>query len=126
MRKINRELENSRINSIMALNKTTEKPPRPQKEQRIPRWKQWEYKKVLTFRFKKLLPERELTREEVPDELRVCVLEYPEVEKVFSHPSYKENDSSTVFHKLEIKSYIKVFKLFEFFYMKQLPIENSE
>ena len=110
----------------MATNKTTEKPPRPPKEQRIPHWKQWADKKVPPFRFKKLLPERELTLKEMPDELRVYVLEHPEVEKVFSQPSYKENDSSTVCFELEIKSYIKDFNLFEIWYMEQLPIENSE
>ena len=62
----------------------------------------------------------------MPNELRVYVLEHPEVEKVFSQPSYKENDSSTVCYKLEIKSHIIGFNLFEFWYMKQLPIENSE
>ena len=82
--------------------------------------------KVPPFRFKKLLPERELTLKEIPDEMRMYVLEHPEVEKVFSHPSYKENDSSTVCYKLEIQSYIKGFNLFEFWYMKQLPIENTE
>ena len=60
MWKINRELANSRINLIMATNKTTEKPPLPPKEQGIPRWKQWADRKVPPFRLKKLLPEREL------------------------------------------------------------------
>ena len=87
----------------MATNKTTEKPPRPPKEQRIPHWKQWADKQVPPFRFNKLLPERELTLKGMPDELRVYVLEHPEVEKVFSQPSYKENDSSTVCYKLEKK-----------------------
>ena len=62
----------------------------------------------------------------MPNELRVYVLERPEVDKVFSQPSYKENDSSTVCYKLEIKSHIKGFNLFELWYMKQLPIENNE
>ena len=62
----------------------------------------------------------------MPDELRVYVLEHPEVEKVFSQPSYKQNDSSTVCYKLEIKSYIKGFNFSEFWNMKQLPIENSK
>ena len=110
----------------MATKKTTEKPPRPPKEQRIPHWKQWEDKKFPPFRFKKIQPERELTLKEMPDELRVYVLEHPEVEKIVSQPSYKEIDSSTVCFKLEEKSYIKGFILFEFWYMKQLPIESSE
>ena len=67
-------------------------------------------KKVPPFRFKKTLPERELTLKGMPDELRVYVLEHPEVEKVFSQPSYKENDSSTVCYKLEIKSLHKRFQ----------------
>ena len=110
----------------MATNKTTEKPPLPPKEQQIPRWKQWADRKVPPFRLKKFLPERELTLKAMPNELRVYVLEHPEVEKVFSQPSYKENNSSTVCYKLEIKSHIKGFNLFEFWYMKQLPIENNE
>ena len=110
----------------MATNKTTEKPPLAPKEQRTPRWKQWADRKVPPFRLKNLLPERELTLKEMPNELRVYVLEHPEVGKVFSQPSYKENDSSTVCYKLEIKSHIKGFNLFEFWYMKQLPIENNE
>ena len=85
----------------MATNKTTEKPPRPPKEQRIPHWKQWAVKNVPLFRFKELRPEREPTLKEMPDEFRVYVLEHPEVEKVFSQPSYKENDSSTVCYELE-------------------------
>ena len=96
----------------MATNKTTERPPLPPKEQRLPRWKQWAARKVPHFRLKKLLPERELTLKEMPNELRVYVLEHPEVEKVCSQPSYKENDSSTVCYKLEIKSLIKGFNLF--------------
>ena len=108
----------------MATNETIEKPPRQSKEQRIPRWKQWADKKVPPFRFKNLLKERELTLKEMPDELRVYVLEHPEVEKVFSQASYKENDSSTVCYKLEMKSYIKGLNLFDFWYVKQLPIEK--
>ena len=110
----------------MATNKTTEKPPQPPKEQRIPHWKQWADKKFPLFRFKKLLPDCELTLKEMPDELQVYVLEHTDVEKIFSQPSYKEIDSSTVCFKLEEKSYIKGFILFEFCYMKQLPIANSE
>ena len=98
----------------MATNKTTEKPPLPPKEQRIPRWKQWADRKVPPFRLKNLLPECDLTLKEMPNELRVYFLEHPEVEKVFSQPSYKENDSSTVCYKLETKSHIKGFNLFEF------------
>ena len=96
------------------------------KEQRIPRWKQWADKKVPHFRLKKLPPERDLTLKEMPDELRLYVLEHPEVQKVFSQPSFKENDSSTVCYKLEIRSHIKGFNLFEFCYMKQSPIDNSD
>ena len=96
------------------------------KKQRSPRWKQWADQKVPPIRLKKLLTERKLTLKEMPNELRVYALEHPEVEKVFSQPSYKENDSTTVCYKLEIKSHIKGFNLFEFCYMKQLPIENSE
>ena len=110
----------------MAMRKTNQKPPPPPKEQRIPRWKQWADKKVPHFRLKKLLPEREITLKDTPNELRFYVLEHPEVEKVFSQPSYKENDSSTVCYKLEIKSHIKGFNLFEFWYINQFPIENSE
>ena len=110
----------------MATNKQTEKPPRPPKEQQIHHWKQRADKKIPPFRFKKTIPERELTLKEMAGELRVYILEHPEVEKIFSQPSYKENDSSTVCYKLEIKSYIKGFNLFEFWYMKQLPFENSE
>ena len=73
------------------------------KEQPIPRWKQWAERKVPFFMLKKLLPEPELTLKEMPNELGVYVLEHPEVEKVFSQPSYKENDSSTVCYKLEKK-----------------------
>ena len=80
----------------MATNKTTEKPPRSQKEQRTPRWKQWADKKIPPFSFKKLLPEREPAVNEMPDELQVYVVEHPEVKEVFSQSSYKENDSSTV------------------------------
>ena len=83
----------------MATNKTNEKPPRPPKDQRLLRWKQGADKNFPPFRFKKLLPERELNLKEMPDELRVYVLEHPEVEKVFGQPSYKENDSSTVCYK---------------------------
>ena len=110
----------------MATNKTNEKPPRPPKEQRILRWKQRADKNIPPFRFQIILPERELTLKEMPDELRVYILEHPEIEKVFSQPSYKENDSSTVCCNLEIKKYIKVFILFEFWYMKQLPIEDGQ
>ena len=74
------------------------------KEQRIPRWAD---KKVPQFRLTKTPPERELSLKEMPNELRLYVLEHPEVEKVFSQPSFKENDSSTVCYKLEIKSHIK-------------------
>ena len=102
----------------------TDKPPPSPKEQRISSWKQWARKKIPLFRLKKLLLEREITLKEIPNELRVCVPEHPEVEKVFSQQSYKENDSSTLCYKLEIKSHIKGFNLFEFWYMNQLPIEQ--
>ena len=104
----------------------TEKSSQPPKEKRIPRWKQWADKKVPPFMLKKLLPEREITLKKMPNVLPVYVLEHPEVEKFFSQPSYKENESSTLCYKLEIKSHIKGFNLFEFWYMNQLPIENSE
>ena len=107
------------------MNKKTEKPPQPPKEQRTT-LKAMGEQKVPPFRLKKLLTEREITLEEMPNGLRVYVLEHPEVEKVFSQPLYKENDSSTLCFKLEIKSHIKGFNSFEFWYMNQLPIENSE
>ena len=87
------------------------------KEQRIPRWKQWADKKVPQFRLKKTPPERKLSLNEMPNEMRLYVLEHPGVEKVFNQPSFEENDS-TVCYKLEIKSRIKGFNLFEFWYMK--------
>ena len=76
------------------------------KEQRIPRWKQWADKKVPQFRLEKTPPERELSLNEMPNELRFYVLEHPELEKVFNQPSFEENDSSTLCHKLEIKGHI--------------------
>ena len=103
------------------MNKTNPKPMQSLKEQRIPRWKQWADKKVPQFRLKK--SPRELSLNEMPNELRLYVLEHPEVKKVFNQPSFEENDSSTVCHKLEIKSHIKGFNLIEFWYMKQLPSE---
>ena len=45
------------------------------------------------------------------NELRLYVLEHPEVEKVFNQPSFKENDSSAVCYKLQIKSHIKKFQI---------------
>ena len=110
----------------MAMNKTNQKPMQSPKKQHIPRWKQWADKKVPQFRWKKTQPERELSLNEMLNELRLYVLEHPEVEKVFNQPSFQENDSSTVCYKLEIKSQIKGFILFEFWCMKHLPIENSE
>ena len=107
----------------MAMNKTNPKPMQSPKEQRIPRWKQWADKKVPQFRLKKSPQERELSLNEMPNELRSYVLEHPEVEKVFNQPSFEENDSSKVCYKLEMKSHIKVFILFEFWYMKQLLSE---
>ena len=56
----------------------------------------------------------------MPNELRLYVLEPPEVEKVFNQPSFNKNDSLNACYKLEIKSHIKGFILFEFWYMKQL------
>ena len=108
----------------MAMIKANQKSMQSPKEQRIPRWKQWADKKVPQFRLKKTPPACELSLKEMPNELRLYVLEHPEVEKVFSQPSFKENDSSTVCYKLEIKSHIKGFNLFEFWYMKQLPSEK--
>ena len=105
----------------MAMNKTNQKPTQSPKEQRIPRWRQWADKKVPQFRLKKTPPERELSLNEMPNELRLYVLEHSEVEKVFNQPLFEENDLSTVYYKLEIKSHIKEFNLFEFWYMKQLP-----
>ena len=105
----------------MAMNKTNPKPMQSPKEQRIPRWKQWADKKIPQIRLKKSPPERELSFNEMLNELRLNVLEQPEVEKVFNQPLFEENDSSTVCYKLEIKSHIKGFNLFEFWYMKQLP-----
>ena len=105
----------------MAMNKTNQKPMQSPKEQQIPRLKQWADKKIPRFRLKKTSPERELSLNEMPNELPLYVLEHPEVEKVFNQPAFEENDSSTVCYKLEIKSHIKGFNLFEFWYMKQLP-----
>ena len=73
------------------------------------------------FNLKKTPPVRELSLNEMPNDLQLYVLERPEVEKVFNQPSFNKNDSSTVCYKLEIKSHIKDFNLFEFWYMKQLP-----
>ena len=101
----------------MAMNKTNQKPMQSLKQQRIPRWKQWADKKVPPFRLKKTPPERELSLNEMPNELRLYVSEHPEVEKVFNQPSFEENDSSTVCYKREIKSRIKGFNLFEFWYI---------
>ena len=103
------------------MNKTNQKPMQSPKEQEIPRWKQWADKKVPQFRLENTPPERGLSLNEMPNDLRFYVLEQPEVEKVFHQPSFEENDSSTVCYKLEIKSHIKGFNLFEFWYMKQLP-----
>ena len=105
----------------MAMNQTNQKPMQYPKEQRIPRRKQWADKKVPQLRLKKTPTEREISLNEMPNELRLYVLEHPEVEKVFNEPSFEENDSSTVCYKLAIKSHIKGFNLFEFWYMKQLP-----
>ena len=96
------------------------------KEPRIPRRKQWADKKLPQFRLRKTPPELELSLNEMPNELLLYVLEHPKVEKVFNHPSFEENDSSSVCYKLEIKNHIKGFNLFEFWHMKQLPIGNSE
>ena len=105
----------------MAMNQTNQEPMQYPKEQRIPRWKQWADKKVPQFRLKKTLLEREISLNEMPNELRLYVLAHPKVEKVFNQPSFEENDSSPICYKLEIKSHIKGFNLFEFWYMKQLP-----
>ena len=79
--------------------------------------------KVPPLRLKKTPPERELSLNEMPNELRLYVLEHPDVEKIFNQPSFEENDSSTACYKLEIKSQVKGFNLFEFWYIKQLPSE---
>ena len=105
------------------MNKMDQKSMESPKKQRIPRWKQWADKKFPQFRLRKTPPERELSLNEMPNELRLYVLEHPEVEKVFNQPSFEENDSSTVCYKLEIKSHIKGFNLFAFWYMKQLSSE---
>ena len=107
----------------MAMNKTKQKPMQSPKEQRIPLEAMGGQKKFLIFDWKKTTSERELSLNEMPNELRLYVLEHPEVEKVFNQPSFEENDSLTVCYKLEIKSHIKGFNLFEFWYMKQLPSE---
>ena len=106
----------------MAMIKTNQKTMQSPKEQRIPRWTQRVDKNFLNLDLKKP-PERELSLNDMPNELRLYVLEHPEVEKVFNQPSFKENDSSTVCYKLEIISHIKGFNLFEFWCMKQLPSE---
>ena len=79
--------------------------------------------KSSSFILKKTPPERELSLNEMPNELRLYVLVHPEVEKVLNQPSFEENDSSTVCYKLELKSHIKGFKFFEYWYMKQLASE---
>ena len=107
----------------MAMNKTNQKPMQSPKERRIPRWKQWVEKKFLNLDFKKTPTELELSLNEMPNELWLYVFEQPEVDKVFNQPSFEENVSSTVCYKLEIKSHIKGFNLFEFWYMKQLSSE---
>ena len=76
----------------MAMNKTNQKPMQYPKEQRISRWKQWADKKVPQFRLKKIPTGVELSLNEMPNELRLYVLEHPEVEKVFNQPSFEEND----------------------------------
>ena len=61
----------------MAMIKANQKPMQSPKEQRIPRWKQWADKKVPQIRLKKTPPERELSLKELPNELRLYVLEHP-------------------------------------------------
>ena len=78
------------------------------KKQWNPWRKQWANKTVPPFRLEKIPPELELTLKNIPDQLRLNVLEHSEVQKVFSQTSYKENDSPTVCFKLEIRSHIKV------------------
>ena len=102
------------------MNKKTEKPPQPPKEQQTTLKAMGEQKNP-PFRLKKLLTEREITLEEMPNELRVYVLKHPEVKKVFSQPLFKENDSSTLCFKLEIKSHIKGFNSFEFWHRISCP-----
>ena len=80
-------------------------------------------KKFLNLDETKTSPEREISLNEMPNELWLYVLEQPEIEKVFNQPSFRENDSLAVCYKLEIKSHFKGFSLFEFWYMKQLPSE---
>ena len=46
-----------------------------------------------------------------------------EVEELFNQPPFKEIDLKTLCYKLEIKSHNKGFKLFEFWYMKEMPSE---
>ena len=108
----------------MALSNHLKKTIQPQKGQRIPRWKLWADRKVPPFKVQKRQPELCLC--EMPEELRAYVLEHPEVLKVFKQPSLGEHDSVSVCYKLEIRSHIKGFNLFEFWYMKQLPVEHSE
>ena len=57
----------------MAMNKTNQKTMQSPKEQRIPRWKQWAEKKVPQIRLKKTPPECELSFNEMPNELRLCL-----------------------------------------------------
>ena len=59
----------------------------------------------------------------MPNELLLYVLEHTEVEKFFNQASFNENDSSTVWFKLEIKSLIQSFNMFDFWYMKQVSTE---
>ena len=70
--------------------------------------------------------DHELCLCEMPEELKAYVLEHPEIKKVFNQPSQGDYDSASACYKLEIKSNIKRFNLFEFWYMKQLPVEHSE
>ena len=70
----------------MAMNKSNQKPMQSPKEQRIPRWKQRADKKVSQFRLKKTPPERELSLNEMPNELWLYVLNTPKLKKSSINP----------------------------------------
>ena len=89
--------------------------------------KLWEDENVPLFRVQKRLTEHQLCLCEMLQELKTFVLEHPEVQQVFIEPAVGEHDSQLrSCYKLEIKSHYKDFKIFEFWYMKQSPVEHCQ
>ena len=86
MQKISRELENIGISSILAMNKT--KPEAYAVPQRAANLtlEAMGGPKVPKLDLKKTPPERELSLNEMPNELRLYVSEHPKFEKVFNQP----------------------------------------